>query len=216
MGTCQSTRVERVNEKNLSYRCNWSANYVLEGLFVGDFSSAIDVDNLRKHNIICVLTAGMLPEYETFPTHFPKEIRRCCLNILDMPDQSLFEEMEIGLQFMDFVLLSKYEKIYDDENFKSLSLYPPSLLVHCSAGISRSPSLCIAWLMTRKNYDFEDALQLLQKCRPIVDLNCGFEEQLKILSLTKSIERAKVRYKEILYEQEINHCQNSKAPQNLF
>jgi hypothetical protein len=53
------------------------------------------------------------------------------------------------------------------------------VLIHCRKGISRSPALCIAFLMEKKKYTFEKAVELMTKRRPVVLVNPGFTNQLK-------------------------------------
>ena len=52
------------------------------------------------------------------------------------------------------------------------------VLVHCQAGISRSATVMIAFLMNKYNMSFKDAKQLVRSKRPIVSPNEGFEYQL--------------------------------------
>ena len=56
------------------------------------------------------------------------------------------------------------------------------VLVHCQAGISRSPSIVLAYLIDRKNMDFDDAYHLLTERRPIVAPNFNFLAQLNDFS----------------------------------
>lgn len=53
-----------------------------------------------------------------------------------------------------------------------------NILVHCRAGISRSASAVIAYLMWAKHWSFDHALYTLAEVRPIV--NPKFEEQLRL------------------------------------
>jgi protein-tyrosine phosphatase len=53
------------------------------------------------------------------------------------------------------------------------------VLVHCRRGISRSPALCIGYLMEKKGYTYEAALELVTKQRPVVMVNPGFAQQLE-------------------------------------
>ena len=41
-----------------------------------------------------------------------------------------------------------------------------SVLVHCYAGIERSPLICIAWLMKSKGLDIHDSLRYLMEVNP--------------------------------------------------
>jgi len=54
------------------------------------------------------------------------------------------------------------------------------VLVHCMAGISRSSSVVIAFLMKVHKLSFEDALPRVKAQRPVIAPNYGFVKQLKI------------------------------------
>jgi protein-tyrosine phosphatase len=53
-----------------------------------------------------------------------------------------------------------------------------STLVHCYAGISRSATVVISYLMKKYNMHLYQALQHCRKIRPIVKPNQGFIRQL--------------------------------------
>jgi len=53
-----------------------------------------------------------------------------------------------------------------------------SVLVHCHAGVSRSPTAVIAWLMKHCDLRLEAAYELVKERRPIVYINFGFFAQL--------------------------------------
>ncbi len=54
-----------------------------------------------------------------------------------------------------------------------------NVLVHCSAGISRSPTLVLAYMMKKYHYTLEEAFEKMRKLRQIVDPNVSFIVQLK-------------------------------------
>ena len=54
------------------------------------------------------------------------------------------------------------------------------VLVHCMAGVSRSATIVIVYIMWKKKMKFDDALNFVKNKRPIVDPNDGFVEQLKL------------------------------------
>ncbi|KAK9369537.1 dual specificity phosphatase [Lipomyces kononenkoae] len=54
------------------------------------------------------------------------------------------------------------------------------ILVHCIAGISRSSTLVIAYIMRDRRISLEEAWSLVQQGRPIVNPNDSFKEQLAI------------------------------------
>ncbi|XP_076145029.1 dual specificity protein phosphatase 19b isoform X2 [Alosa pseudoharengus] len=53
------------------------------------------------------------------------------------------------------------------------------VLVHCNAGVSRSASVAIAYLMSRDTLSFQEALDAVKAARPSVCPNPGFLKQLK-------------------------------------
>ena len=54
-------------------------------------------------------------------------------------------------------------------------------LVHCTQGVSRSPALCIAYLMWKQCLTYEDAFSRVKDCRGIVNPNLGFVCQVSVL-----------------------------------
>ena len=54
-----------------------------------------------------------------------------------------------------------------------------TILVHCAAGVSRSASFVIAYLMGKKNMSFDEAFEHTKERRKIIRPNSGFLEQLK-------------------------------------
>ena len=52
-------------------------------------------------------------------------------------------------------------------------------MIHCAAGISRSSSFLIMYLIKKLHISFEQALELVQKGRPMCCPNTGFRVELK-------------------------------------
>ena len=78
---------------------------------------------------------------------------------------------------------------YDEENSNLIKYFKECIefiensgkvFVHCLAGISRSPTIVIAYLMWTKKMSFDDALKFVQSKRFIVYPNPGFREQLQL------------------------------------
>jgi len=53
------------------------------------------------------------------------------------------------------------------------------VVVHCMAGISRSPSLIAQYLMTYRDMSLDQALKYIRERRPCIYPNPGFMQQLK-------------------------------------
>ncbi|XP_007529367.1 dual specificity protein phosphatase 18 [Erinaceus europaeus] len=62
--------------------------------------------------------------------------------------------------------------IHDEEQRRGRTL------LHCGAGVSRSPALCLAYLMRHQGLSLRDAHAWARACRPIIRPNLGFWEQL--------------------------------------
>lgn len=65
------------------------------------------------------------------------------------------------------------------------------ILVHCEAGISRSPTICMAYLMKMRKFRLEEAFDYIKQRRSLISPNFGFMGQLlqyesEILSSTPS------------------------------
>lgn len=54
-----------------------------------------------------------------------------------------------------------------------------AVLVHCRAGVSRSASVCIAYVMREREISYSEALEHVRRSRPCVLPNPGFAAQLK-------------------------------------
>ena len=69
--------------------------------------------------------------------------------------------------------LDQVEKILDEELARG-----HSCLVHCLAGRSRSAAIVIGYLMRNERLSFSQALQEVQRLRPVASPNGGFRRQL--------------------------------------
>jgi dual specificity phosphatase 12 len=54
-----------------------------------------------------------------------------------------------------------------------------NVLVHCKGGMSRSASMLCSYLMRKFSLSFDEAYKILKERRPIVDINEGFQNELR-------------------------------------
>lgn len=92
-----------------------------------------------------------------------------CINIADNSEQILTKFFDEAHQFIDEARRKKC-----------------NVLVHCLAGISRSPTIAIAYLMRVNSLRLKDAYNLVKQCRPQMDPNLSFVGQLMVYE--KSLE----------------------------
>ncbi|XP_034567638.1 dual specificity protein phosphatase Mpk3 [Notolabrus celidotus] len=62
-----------------------------------------------------------------------------------------------------------------------------SVLVHCAAGISRSPALAVAYIMYRMGLDLDQAYRFVKERRPSISPNFNFLGQLQYFQSTLSL-----------------------------
>ena len=63
------------------------------------------------------------------------------------------------------------------------------VLVHCLAGISRSVTITVAYLMQRESLPLDDAYEVLRKYKPNISPNFNFMGQLVEFEATLKAER---------------------------
>ncbi|MGH0129064.1 UNVERIFIED_CONTAM: hypothetical protein FKN15_015663 [Acipenser sinensis] len=78
-------------------------------------------------------------------------------------------------------------RVYDERKEESISLMKETdcvrqvggkVLVHCEAGISRSPTICMAYIMKTKRLSLEEAFDFIKQRRGLISPNFGFMGQL--------------------------------------
>ena len=116
---------------------------IISNLWVGSIRAVSDVEALRQHNIHSVLSAmrGRVNLAETF-THFQ----------IQLDDTDNADALAFFPQCIAFI-----------ENELDAGR---GVLVHCMAGMSRSATICCAYLMYAKQVDAQTALDMLVKARP--------------------------------------------------
>jgi len=127
------------------------------GLYLGNFNAANDVPNLKKMKIKAVLTVANA-SYLSY-------------NKSDIPNHKIIPAED----YESFNLLVYFD---DGIEFIEKNLENTNVLCHCLAGVSRSATLVIAYLMKTKRLTYLKALALTLSKRSIIYPNGGFTRQL--------------------------------------
>ncbi|OQR74070.1 dual specificity protein phosphatase 19-like [Tropilaelaps mercedesae] len=130
---------------------------VAPGLYVGSQDVAAEKEILKSKNVLHIVNAA-----SGIGNHFPEDFRYMKLNILDLPEQDIKSVFESCFAFIDEALAAG-----------------GSTFVHCNAGVSRSSTICIAYLISRQRMRLNRALNKVRSERPIVRPNDGFMRQLR-------------------------------------
>ncbi|KAF7635541.1 hypothetical protein Mgra_00005083 [Meloidogyne graminicola] len=140
------------------FKSNYLILKVIPGLYVGGLSSAFNKKQLTENKIraiisICSGTGGH---------HFPSNFVVLHLNLHDSKDQKIIDQF------------------FHTNNFiHTHRLKNENVLVHCLAGVSRSVSICAAYLMTVTNLNYKRAIYFIKSRRYEAWPNLGFMNQLK-------------------------------------
>jgi len=129
---------------------------ILQGLYLGDYQAAGDLDALKQAGITHILIAA-----EECSARFPEQFTYKKVPIADSLQTNLGTCMEAAVEYVREALGSGGK-----------------VLVHCTAGVSRSASLVIAFVMQEKQWGVAQTLSWVREKRPIVAPNPAFMRQL--------------------------------------
>ena len=136
-----------------------SVDHICDNIYISGYRPATIKEKLNTYNIKFILCAA-----KELPPAFPNDFTYKTLPIYDS------EHIKIDKYFkecFDFI-----EKCGASNN----------ILIHCGAGISRSSSIVIAYLIYSKKIPYSDAVKIVKEKRSIVKPNQGFEKILRNFS----------------------------------
>jgi protein-tyrosine phosphatase len=142
------------------------------GIFIGNAHSVIgnyttkEEDIISEKNIKVVISALTEEEYDDYMIA-KEDFPNCDWHRLVIDDD---KDEQISQYFFEV------HKIINEAVSKN-----KNVIVHCAAGMSRSASLVIAYLMIENNWHYEEAYNHVKRKRPIIDPNIGFVKQLKAI-----------------------------------
>lgn len=149
---------------------------VTDRILITDVWNAFDPAVIRNHRITHVLSVMRdedVPPLARAQLESEKDLTgltRLSIPIADSQSTSLLEVLPQALAFMDGALKKHSENV---------------LLVHCYAGISRSPSCVIAHLMDAMDISMLAGFKRVREARPCIRPNEGFLGQLRVWGKSK-------------------------------
>uniref|UniRef100_A0A0K0FXZ0 protein-serine/threonine phosphatase n=1 Tax=Strongyloides venezuelensis TaxID=75913 RepID=A0A0K0FXZ0_STRVS len=132
---------------------------VTENIFLGSQDVAMDEVLLKTNNITHIINVSI-----DVPNYFPDKFVYLSLKIYDRPDTNLNNYIPTINNFINEALA----------NFQN-----PKIFIHCNAGISRSVSVTIAYLILCCGLSYDEAYKKIKNVRKNARPNDGFMKQLK-------------------------------------
>ena len=150
---------ERDDEDDTDIDC------VRPGIFLGGMEGAMNVRDLQQRGITHVLCAA---SYDKNPKcYHPGVFQYLILGAVDLPDQNMAQ------------FFTKSNAFISGARHQGGSVY-----VHCYAGVSRAPTLVLAYLMKEHGLSLGEAMSVCMQARPQVRPNIGFMRQLDAYAAT--------------------------------
>ncbi|XP_051727016.1 dual specificity protein phosphatase 22-A isoform X2 [Ctenopharyngodon idella] len=131
-------------------------NKVVDGLYLGNIRDSENRDSLSHNGITHILSVcnNAKPVLE--------DMTYLCINAADASSQNLSQHFKESIRFIH-----------------ECRLNGGACLVHCLAGVSRSTTVVVAYLMTVTSYGWEECLTAVKAVRSFVGPNYGFQQQLQ-------------------------------------
>eukprot|EP00026_Physarum_polycephalum_P014484 Phypoly_transcript_15002.p1 GENE.Phypoly_transcript_15002~~Phypoly_transcript_15002.p1 ORF type:complete len:192 (+),score=23.10 Phypoly_transcript_15002:170-745(+) len=138
---------------------SFDAQLIVPHVYLGSSFAAHAKNVLKEKNITHILSVqdGYKPAY-------PEDFTYMVVLAHDVESQNLLSALPYCVDFISAAL---------NEG--------GNILVHCGAGVSRSATIMIAYVMHSMTLSYEKSLDLVLDARPYVCPNRGFEYQLKLL-----------------------------------
>ncbi|KAL4422489.1 hypothetical protein ABPG75_008686 [Micractinium tetrahymenae] len=127
-------------------------------LYLGDWSHAEAVDRHADVGIKAIITIHNNPDNLKLP---PGKYKHLKIELPDIDTADISAHLRPAIDFIEENRAAKR-----------------GVLVHCGAGVSRSATLCISWLMRKNRWSAQQALDFAKSRRSLVAPNDGFWRSL--------------------------------------
>ncbi|GAB0094006.1 uncharacterized protein DMENIID0001_092060 [Sergentomyia squamirostris] len=172
--------VEPIVQIQVKMLMDWDMSKVLPGLYVGNYRDSKDPQQLDKHRITHILAIHDSPRRLHPDKHY------LCVMAADTPDQNLSQYFAVCNDFIH-----------------AARLRDGNVLIHCLAGMSRSVTVAVAYIMSVTPLTWREALKVVRAGRAVANPNLGFQNQLaefEHAKLSEERKRLKERFPSLALE----------------
>lgn len=160
-------RVTKKLERSLPFvvdeRPDLQVACIIPGLYLSSQDPVVCKDILDKYEIRHILSIGV-----NISERFD-DIRYHTCDLLDLPESNI---IALSKECIDIIHANRKENI----------------LVHCNAGVSRSPAIVIAYLMIHTKLSYNEAYNKVKEVRSCIRPNDGFVKQLRSIENTTFVD----------------------------
>jgi predicted protein tyrosine phosphatase len=150
--------IKKLDPSRHQVMCSNPSEIIPGFLYLSDISIPLDPKALQKHGFTHVLT--LTPR--SFETPLPSNIIHNQIRVRDSSASMISGYFEETYAF-----------------FEGARLNNGKVLVHCEAGVSRSATITISYVMRHLNMTLREAFEYVKERRQIISPNLGFMSQLK-------------------------------------
>ena len=150
---CYQKRKQKIYEEDLLFKGTVQIDEITPKLYLGNNEGAKSKEELHKLGITHILVVGyFLHEY------YPEEFKYKTIEVEDNDKEQIINYLLPAIEFID-----RAEKCY----------------VHCRAGVSRSSTIVIGYIMLINKMSYESAREFVGQKRNVIEPNENFVKQLK-------------------------------------
>uniref|UniRef100_A0A6B2LRQ2 Protein-tyrosine-phosphatase n=1 Tax=Arcella intermedia TaxID=1963864 RepID=A0A6B2LRQ2_9EUKA len=125
-------------------------------MFLGSQDAATNEKGIAENDVKFILNVATGINYEKYPQITYKNVE-----IMDLPEVPIQDHFQEIFSFIDEALKTG------------------GVLVHCNAGVSRSATIVIGYIMYSLKIEYTKAFQMVKTAKPDINPNEGFVRQLK-------------------------------------
>ncbi|GME81423.1 unnamed protein product [Ambrosiozyma monospora] len=200
---------------------------VIGGIFISSIDPLLQADHevlSKTYGITHILTVMK----QALPDHYKANYTTMQIPIDDSPNEVLFTYFKQSNDFISSALFGNtFDELISDSENKDDALqqikrtkHQGKILIHCSAGQSRSASFLIAFLMKFYQMNYKTAKYAISRSKPDIQPNESFKSQLLLYKKLDCEDDPKkldmnAEYKQFLREMQFSQISGSSVEDNI-